>query len=178
MRDNQTVTLEEVQLTFKNFEGRETEYNAAGNRNFSVILPPNVADQLHQDGWNVKERKRRDEDSEPEYHLSVAVGFRIRPPRLVLINNVSKTRTILDEDTCEILDWADIIYADLIIRARPWSVRGATGIKAYLQTLFAIIREDDLELKYSRDPQWALPDRGNVIDGEIVERYELEAGRG
>lgn len=180
MQENGTVTLEGVRIIFLNFEGRETEYNPAGNRNFSVVLPPDIAEHMRRDGWNVKERKRRDEESDPEFHLSVAVGFKIRPPRLVMINNISKRRTILDEDTCELLDWADILTVDLILRARPWTVRGESGIKAYLKTLFAIINEDVLELKYAEDGQWALPSRQSYdIEGEVIEqRYELEGPRG
>lgn len=178
MRDNDTVTLENVEITFKNFEGRETEYNAAGNRNFSVVLPPDVAEQMRRDGWNVKQRKPRSDESDPEFHLPVAVGFRIRPPRLVMINHISKRRTVLDEETCEVLDWADILTTDLIVRARPWTVRGESGIKAYLKTLFAIINEDTLELKYSEDGPWGLPSRQDYIDGEVVERHELEGPRG
>ena len=127
MQENNTLTLEGVQLLFRNFEGRKTEYNEAGNRNFCVALPRDVAETMRKDGWNIKQRKPRDDESEPEYYIQVAVGFKIRPPRLTMINSVSKRRTVLDEETCGLLDQADILIADLTIRARPWTVRNGYG---------------------------------------------------
>lgn len=175
--DKDTITLEDVQILFRNFEGRETEFNVPGNRNFCVLLDDNVAQQMQRDGWNVKMLKPREEGDDPRPYLQVTVGFKIRPPRMVMINSVSKRRTILDEETCQLLDWADVLTTDLTIRARPWSMRGNSGIKAYLKTLFVIIDEDYLELKYAElDNQMALPPaKMDYIEGEIVERYELEA---
>jgi len=61
----------------------------------------------------------------------------------------SRGRTTLREDDVELLDWADIRIADLIVRPYEWAVNGKTGIKAYLQSIFVTIDEDALELKYS-----------------------------
>jgi hypothetical protein len=55
----------------------------------------------------------------------------------------------LHEDEVEILDWADIQMTDLIVRPYEWAVNGKTGIKAYLQSIFVTIQEDELELKYA-----------------------------
>lgn len=176
--DRDTITLEDVQILFRNFEGRETEYNNPGNRNFCVLLNDDIGKAMQHDGWNVKLLKPREEGDEPKPYIQVTVGFKIRPPRMVMINSISKRRTILDEETCQLLDWADILTADLIIRARPWSVRGNAGIKAYLKTLFVIIDEDYLELKYAEGNEQLAITGGqysNVIDGEFSERYELEA---
>ncbi len=173
------IVIEGVPLLFRNFEGRETEFNALGNRNFCVPLEEKVADELRRDGWNIKLLKPRDEGDEPRPYIQVAVGFKIRPPRMVMINSISKRRTVLDEDTCQLLDWADILMADVILRRRDWSMRGNSGVKAYLQTLYAIIDEDYLDLKYSEAEQSLELTGGqyaNVIDGEAYERYELEAG--
>lgn len=176
--DRDTITLEDVQILFRNFEGRETEFNSPGNRNFCVLLSDEAAQLMQRDGWNVKMLKPREEGDDPRPYLQVAVGFKIRPPRMVMINSVSKRRTVLDEETCELLDWADILTTDLTIRARPWSVRGNSGVKAYLKTLFVIIDEDYLELKYAEGNEVLELTGGsfaNVIDGEVLERYELEA---
>ncbi len=180
MQENVTAQIDRAQLMFRNFEGRETEFNAPGSRNFCVPLDPNVAEVMRRDGWNIKTLKPREEGDEPRPYIQVAVGFKIRPPRLVMINSISRKRVVLDEETCELLDWADVMYADLIIRQRPWSIRGNSGVKAYLKTLYAIIDEDALDLRYSEDNQSALELTGgtsaSIIDGQILERYELEAG--
>lgn len=65
----------------------------------------------------------------------------------------STARTNLDEASVEVLDWADIRVADLIARGYEWSVNGKTGVKAYLQSLFVTIEEDDLERKYATTEQ-------------------------
>lgn len=142
-----TVLIEDAQLIFRNFEGREGPYNQAGQRNFAVVLPKDVADMMLADGWNVKVLEARDEDEEDTYYLQVSVKFDVRPPRVVMIT--STARTNLTEETVEALDWADIQTADLIVRAYEWTVNGKTGIKAYLQSLFVTIEEDALERKYA-----------------------------
>ena len=148
-RDN-TVLMEGVRIIFRNFEGKEGQYNRAGDRNFAVLLDDDVANAMAEDGWNVKWLKPREdeEDEAPQAYLQVSVNFdKGRPPRVVMIT--SRGRTNLDESTVEMLDWADITNVDLIIRPYEWSVNGKTGIKAYLQSIYVTIEEDELERKYA-----------------------------
>ena len=149
-RDQSTVLMEGVRIIFRNFAGKEGQYNRAGDRNFGVILPPDVAEAMLADGWNVKYLKPR-EDDEDEVEvpwLSVSVNFeKGKPPKVVLVT--TRGRTNLDEDTVEMLDWADITNVDMIVRPYTWEVSGRTGIKAYLQSMFVTIEEDELERKYA-----------------------------
>lgn len=55
----------------------------------------------------------------------------------------------MDEESIDVLDWADIKTADLIARGYDWAVNDKTGTKAYLQSLFVTIEEDALEQKYA-----------------------------
>jgi hypothetical protein len=147
-QDN-TVLMEGVRIIFRNFAGKEGQYNREGDRNFSVLLDEKVAAAMHEDGWNVKWLKPRSEEEgeEPQAYLPISVNFKGRPPRVVLIT--SRGRTNLDEDTVESLDWADIINVDLIVRPYEWVVNDKSGIKAYLQSLYVTIEEDPLEQKYA-----------------------------
>ena len=150
MPQDNTVLMEEVRIIFRNFSGKEGQYNREGDRNFAVLLDDKVADAMAADGWNVKWLKPReeDEDEKEQPYLSVSLNFaKGRPPRVVLVT--TRGRTILGENEVEVLDWADITNVDLIIRPYEWSVNGKTGIKAYLQSLYATILEDPLEIKYS-----------------------------
>lgn len=147
-QDN-TLLMEGVRIVFKNFSGRESQYNREGDRNFSVLLDESTAKQLAEDDWNVKWLKPRDDEEEetPQAFLPVSVSFKGRPPRIVLVTQ--RGRTNLDESQIDTLDWADIVNADLIVRPYAWTVNGKTGIKAYLQSLYVTIQEDPLEVKYS-----------------------------
>jgi hypothetical protein len=146
MAENKTFKVEDAQIIFRNFSGKASQYNAEGNRNFAVILDDDTAEAMAADGWNVKYLKPRDEDDTPTPYIQVAVKFDVRPPRVVMLTSTS--RTSLDNDSVEMLDWADIRTADLIARGYEWEVNGKTGIKAYLQSLFITIEEDELERKY------------------------------
>lgn len=147
--EQKTVLIEDAQIIFRNFAGKEGQYNREGDRNFGVILPYDTAEQMLADGWNVKYLKPREgdeEDAPPTPWISVTVGYKIKSPKIVMLT--SRARTHLTEQTLEILDWADIAKADLIIRGSEWAVQGKSGIKGYLQSLFVTIAEDALEVKY------------------------------
>src|SRR4051794_13531992 len=146
-----TVLMEGVRIVFRNFQGKEGQYNRAGDRNFGVILPDDVAEAMLADGWNVKYLKPREEDEEEVETpwLAVSVNFdKGRPPNIQQITN-TRGRTALNEQTVENLDWADIKNVDLIVRPYTWEVSGRTGIKAYLQSMYVTIEEDELEQKYA-----------------------------
>lgn len=148
-KNDNTVLMEGVQIIFRNFSGKEGQYNREGDRNFAVLLDPSVATTMAEDNWNVKWLRPRneEEEQEPQAYLPVSVNFKGRPPRIVLIT--SRGRTNLDEDSVEMLDWADIINVDLIVRPYEWTVNAKSGVKAYLQSVYVTIEEDPLEMKYS-----------------------------
>lgn len=148
------ATLEDVRIIFRNFEGKEGQYNRAGDRNFAVVLTKEMAEAMMEDGWNVKFPKARpdidpEEDTRDPY-LQVTVGYKGRPPRIVTIT--SRGRTELSEENVEILDWVDIAKVDLVIRPYEWEVNGRSGVKAYLKSMYVTIDEDDLDRKYADVP--------------------------
>lgn len=145
-----TIVMEGVRIVFRNFAGKEGQYNREGDRNFAVLLDEEIAKALLNDGWNVKwlePREDADEGTERQAYLQVSVSWKGRPPTVVLIT--SRGRTNLDESQVDMLDWADITNVDLIVRPYNWDVNGKTGIKAYLKSLYVTIEEDELERKYA-----------------------------
>ena len=144
-----TVLMEGVRIIFRNFSGKEGQYNREGDRNFAVLLDDTVANAMAEDNWNIKWLRPRSEEEEeaPQAYLPVSVNFKGRPPRIVLIT--TRGRTNLDEGSIEMLDWADIINVDLIVRPYEWTVNEKSGVKAYLQSIYVTIEEDALEQKYS-----------------------------
>lgn len=145
--DAKTFMIENAELIFRNFEGKEGPYNVKGERNFSVLLDDENAEQMARDGWPVKFLKPREEGEPERPYIQCKISFANRPPRVVMIS--SSARTNLNDETVEVLDWADIQTADLICRGYEWSVGGKSGIKPYVQSLFVTINEDFLERKYA-----------------------------
>ena len=144
------VVMEGVRLIFRNFTGKEGQYNREGDRNFGVILPDDVAEAMLADGWNVKylQPREEEEDDTQTPWLPVKVGYgKGRPPKIMTVTERGKTQ--LDEDTVDTLDWVDITNVDLIVRPYNYEVSGRTGIAAYVQTMYVTIEEDALERKYS-----------------------------
>lgn len=178
--NDKNVILEDVRIVFKNFEGKEGQYNRAGDRNFHVVLPDDIATAMEADGWNVKRKPPREEGEEPFNHLPVAVSFKGRPPRLVLIVFVDgePRRTNLDEETCEMLDYADIKTIDLILRPYDWAVSGKTGRKAYLHAIYATLNQDELEQKYQHirelNPTQLALERGEQLALETGDDDDIE----
>lgn len=148
-KQDNTVLMEGVRIIFRNFSGKEGQYNREGDRNFGVLIDNTVATTMAEDNWNVKWLRPRNEEEgeEPQAWLPVTVNFKGRPPRVVIIT--SRGRTNLGESGIEMLDWVDIINVDLIVRPYEWTVNGKSGVKAYLQSIYVTIEEDPLELKYA-----------------------------
>lgn len=181
-RNDGTLIMEDARIVFRNFAGAEGMYNREGDRNFCVLLEDDLAEQMKADGWNIKRLKPREDNETGTAYIQVSVGFKGRPPRMVMIT--SQGRVELSEQSVVLLDWADIDKVDLIIRPYNWNVNGRTGVKAYLKSIFVVIHEDYLELKYADVPvaelesakpinieadQFDSEDGDDVVDGEIVE---------
>jgi len=153
MGEPSRFTLEEAQImpgSYRNFAGREGPYNS--DRTFCLILPEDVAATLAEDGWNVKETKPRDDDEDeyaPTLYLPVKINYENRPPRITTLTSTGKT--LLNENTVDTLDYADIISVDVIINPSKWANNGKSGVKAYLKTMYVKIDEDDLERKYAEE---------------------------
>ena len=91
----------------------------------------------------------REEGDDDTLWMPVEIKFKHRPPRIVTLADGGKVRTHLNESSVEIVDSLDIENVDLVVRAYEWGpINGKSGIKAYLQSMFITILEDELERKY------------------------------
>lgn len=146
-------------MRFRNFAGKAGKYNAEGDRNFCLLLNPEVAAEMAADGFNVKYLKPRDEEEDPVPYIQIKLkyysrsGERLRPPKIVLLTKKGKTQ--LDEDSINTLDWAEIEKFDIAINPRPYDMNGRSGVSAYLKTLYVTIVEDEFEDRYLDVPDSA-----------------------
>lgn len=146
---NRKLSVENAKIIFRNFSGKESKFNRAGDRNFSVVFDKDWGEELSEAGWNLKILKPRDEYEEVKYAMPVKVQFGKFPPKIYLISG--RKRQLLDEDSISCLDYAEIETVDLIIRPYNWEVNGKTGVKAYLKTMYVTIEEDEFAAKYAED---------------------------
>lgn len=167
-RVNDEIMLEDVRLIWRNFAGEEKQYNAKGKRNFAIPLEDELAQQLLEIGWNVKSKTRVNDEGVEEtlHHLPVTVKMDGRvKPRLFMVTKSKNSRVLLDEDTVQLLDFAEFDKVDLKLRPFNWDVQGKQGVSAYIKNGFFTLREDELELKYA----------DVAIEG-TVEHLAIEAG--
>lgn len=139
--------LEDVQIIYPNFNGRPDDFTREGDRNFTIILSPSVADKMRNDGWNVRERAGREEGDPVQNMMKVKVSFKYKPPQIFQITD--RGMNLLPEDLVGILDDADIVKADMILSSNYYDVRGETGFSAYLKSAYITIQEDPLARKYN-----------------------------
>ena len=149
------LTIKNAKLFSRNFSGKEGKYNPPGRRNFCVFIDDiRMAEQMKEDGWNIRFLEPRDENEERRAFMQVAVSYRNRPPKVVLVS--SRGQTLLGEEELDMLDWAEIENVDLTVNPSHWNNNGRSGIKAYLRSIFITIVEDELDQMYSNVPDSAM----------------------
>lgn len=149
-------------IRYRNFSGEEGRFNNKGDRNFTLLLDDEDAKAMEKDGWNVKylQPKEGYEETEPQAILKVKIKYRnkqnvaVRPPNVVLVT--SRGKTPLDESMVNVLDYAEIVKVDLIIRPYEWDINGNKGVTAYVKSIYVTIHEDELEQKYADVPDSAV----------------------
>ena len=140
------IRIDNAKIAFRNFAGAEGKFNPAGNRNFCVFLPEDVAKSMEAEGWNIRWLNSYP-DEPAKGIISVKLNFGNYPPNIILISDGKMTR--LDENTVDTLDFAELEKVDLILRGYEWNVSGKHGIKAYLKTGYFILVVDELAKKYA-----------------------------
>ena len=151
------LKMESAHIFWTNFRGMEKKNNPAGKRNFCVEIPEiALAEQLQADGWNVKFTKDSEEYGGPKPYVQVEARYDNFPPKIYKVT--SRNKTLLDEDTVGDLDKDEITNVDLYIYPYRWTYNGNSGIKAYVDSMWVTIEEDDFAKKYAHyDDEEELP---------------------
>lgn len=148
MANVNNINIEGALIIWKNFSGERDKYNP-GKRGFSVVIDdPVMADELSNEGWNVKERPLPEgaDSSEQEWTLHVKLNMN-RYTQVWLI--VGNHKNLLDENTVAQLDVVDIVNCDISIRPYEWEMSGRSGITAYVDSMYVTIRENKFAEKYA-----------------------------
>lgn len=144
------IIFENARLMYKNFSGRKTDFNEAGNRNFCIVID-NVEDanMLNDYGYNVKIIKKSLEDPEdtPKHYIPVKIKYSgFRKPSVY--RHINKQVEVLDEMDLNKLDEDYILSADVTINPYHWERNGNSGVSAYLDTMHVIVEADYFHDKY------------------------------
>ena len=142
MRELPMLIIENAEIIYPNFSGREGKYNREGDRNFSVMIPEDLDPmQMKADGWNVKEYFRNNEPTGRYYISGVSINFNyyIKPEIHYITangNSILLTEETLDGRIAQQLDGRGAERYDISIRPREWSRSdGTIGIKGYLDQM-------------------------------------------
>lgn len=144
---NRKIVLEDARIMFRNFSGKPDKFNPKGGKpSFHVLLKPDLAEELQDEGWNVKWFTPKEPDDIPDAHMQISFSFDNYPPKIFMISGKKKTK--LDEDTVGCLDDAEFENVDLVIRPYNWETATGTGVKAYLESMYVTIVQDAFAKKY------------------------------
>lgn len=152
-RELPLLTIEDLEFVYRpNFSGTAETYNDEGNRYFNAKISPEIADALKADGWNIKWTKPGKTHPNPSEHIAepyveVTVGYKFRPPTIVLIRDGRMTP--VSENTVGMLDSMEFSKMDVVIRAVHWENANGSGYKAWLKSFYGTVVMDDLDRKYA-----------------------------
>lgn len=142
-----TLRIENTNLIFRNFAGKESEFNKSGNRTTGVIIPPEMVPQLVEEGWSVKQLPPRDPQDQPLYYMNCKIRFDNFPPRIYLCTSTKKTK--LDEEDVDQIDYSEISFIDIEISPYDYTTPMRSGRTAYIKTLYVNVIEDAFADKYA-----------------------------
>lgn len=140
------VMIDDASIVYRNLKGVGGAYNHEGDRNFAVVIPSeDIANQLRDAGFNVKQKPPREEGEEPFRYLKVTVKYNKdnegRNPKVYLQSGMSKIP--LGEDEIGMIDDIDIVSVSLDISGYNWRMAdGRSGMSAYLRSMLVTQKVD------------------------------------
>lgn len=161
MKEPQDAYFENVSILYKNFAGRQTQFNSAGARNFSIeILNLGVAQDLYNKGYKIKDirLKEGEEPSQQRWQMPVKVSYNgWSVPQVYRVMKDLQTGEDsgllpLTESTISVLDSTPILSADILIRGAFFDYLGNVGFQTYLKTIYVRADEHVIDARYMHLP--------------------------
>ena len=169
-----TFTFEDVNLRYRNFSGKASDFNPEGRRNFCMEVDPEIAEQMRADGWNIKQKDFQNDDGTTTtiYYLKIMLSYKFEDSAPQIFRISGDNMVQLTENNVSSLDWEEIERVDLQITPYNWTRNNGamTGVTPYLKSMYVTVREDTLAKKYAqfqnRSAQAAVIDEREEEDGE------------
>lgn len=138
---------------FKNFSGKETDYNREGARFINVVIPSDKVEDICSKGWSVKQLPPREDGDEPVYFMKINIRYvedgGFSDPKIYKGTSPDNMHKVTVANIAD-LDRDEFENVDLVIRPYHWSRKsGEEGISAYLDEMYAIIKGSRFSAKYS-----------------------------
>lgn len=149
--NNGKIQIDYPEITFRNFAGRETDFNEEGNRNFVLVIrDEEIANALADAGANINYKEPYREGDTGEWRLKVKVSYRFGGPIAHLVSN-GRIKS-LTEENIHILDGIDIQEVRGVdIRLSKWSRSGRSGYTAYLDKICVVQEVDRFLAEYASE---------------------------
>ena len=147
------LEISNATILFRNFAGEaRPPYNAAGSRNFAVVIDPQTAESLRADGWNVRTVKSKDEELPPQEILTIRINTDSNfPPRIYLVHSPADGArpkpNLLSPEEYNILDFARFDNVDLQINPYIWQEK-PQRVTGYLATGYFTLAPDKFRDRY------------------------------
>lgn len=159
-KGRELLIIKDAQLLsrpYRNFEGKTSDYNPTGTREFGVVIEdPELAQQMAEGLWNVKTITNRDGreflggikcGGEDLHWIKIKVkykdkrGERLTPPNILI--RTENNEQSFGEDDLKDLDGADLMNVQLKINVDHQVINGKPMTIGYLSAMRATMIDDD-----------------------------------
>ena len=161
MENNKLVSIENTRFIFEtNFSGDPRRDKFGSDKRYAnIIVPEELAEELIDEGFNIKMTKPREGDEEefvPTYYVAIKLAYRNRngepkqwPPKVLLV--VEDSVTELDEESVDCIDYAWIDRVNVVLN----KYESERGKSLYIKTLevFQRVEDDPILARHARRGQ-------------------------
>ena len=154
-RGKEILRVESPEIFMINFAGRKTDSNPNGHRQFSLKLPSiEYAEQMKEEGWSVWYTKESERYGDATPCITVEMRWQSNPelkwlnPKIYKCTRKNPNGTLIPEELIDELENDEIEDIVLDIRLRYWTINGKSGIKAYVDSMWLKIEDDDPSGKF------------------------------
>lgn len=157
-RENGIVCLRGLanhNIIWRNFEGRKEKYNEQGNRFFTLSLPENIANELQDQGFNVRMRVVESQDG-PRTYYNLKVNLKYYgsqyDPKVYFMQSDGEHAT-LDEHSVKLLDTTQFAEVAMDIYPKTYidMASGDEKLSARLNKLLFTQEVDEFEKEFALD---------------------------